>query len=204
MKRAIVAILSGVLCSGTAQAAVTALSGPGDIATTFFNDFETVVSAGPVSFVGGESLSSAGSAASGVTTSGVNGLISATFPDTIDASLSTGYNAVGLFFGNDDTCCSTGFSAVLSVYDGAFFLGSVSVAANMNDFVDQFIGLSSTTAFDRVTIDYAGAGLFVFIDDFRLGAPAGPAVPEPATWAMLIAGFGLTGAAMRRRRTAAV
>ncbi len=32
-----------------------------------------------------------------------------------------------------------------------------------------------------------------------------PAVPEPATWAMLIAGFGLVGAAMRRRdRTAVV
>jgi peptidoglycan hydrolase-like protein with peptidoglycan-binding domain len=29
------------------------------------------------------------------------------------------------------------------------------------------------------------------------------AVPEPASWAMLIAGFGLTGAAARRRRTAA-
>ena len=28
------------------------------------------------------------------------------------------------------------------------------------------------------------------------------AVPEPANWAMLIAGFGLTGAVMRRRRTA--
>ena len=28
-------------------------------------------------------------------------------------------------------------------------------------------------------------------------------VPEPSSWAMLIAGFGLTGAAMRRRRTAA-
>ena len=27
-------------------------------------------------------------------------------------------------------------------------------------------------------------------------------VPEPASWAMLIAGFGLTGAALRRRRTA--
>ena len=26
-------------------------------------------------------------------------------------------------------------------------------------------------------------------------------VPEPATWAMLIAGFGMTGAAMRRRKT---
>ncbi len=31
---------------------------------------------------------------------------------------------------------------------------------------------------------------------------SGTAVPEPASWAMLIAGFGLTGAAMRRRRTA--
>lgn len=28
-----------------------------------------------------------------------------------------------------------------------------------------------------------------------------PSIPEPATWAMMIAGFGLTGAAIRRRRT---
>lgn len=34
-------------------------------------------------------------------------------------------------------------------------------------------------------------------------APA-PAIPEPSAWAMLIAGFGLTGAMMRRRRTPAV
>ena len=32
----------------------------------------------------------------------------------------------------------------------------------------------------------------------------GGAVPEPASWAMLIAGFGLTGAAMRRRRQQAI
>jgi hypothetical protein len=35
-----------------------------------------------------------------------------------------------------------------------------------------------------------------------LSVPGTNAVPEPASWAMLIAGFGLTGAAMRRRRTA--
>lgn len=29
--------------------------------------------------------------------------------------------------------------------------------------------------------------------------PSGP-VPEPASWAMMIAGFGLTGAMLRRRR----
>jgi len=33
---------------------------------------------------------------------------------------------------------------------------------------------------------------------------ASTAVPEPSSWAMLIAGFGLTGAMMRRRRTVAV
>jgi hypothetical protein len=32
--------------------------------------------------------------------------------------------------------------------------------------------------------------------------PDGPVVPEPATWAMLIAGFGLVGATVRRRRAA--
>jgi hypothetical protein len=29
-----------------------------------------------------------------------------------------------------------------------------------------------------------------------------PAVPEPASWALMIAGFGLTGAALRRRTPA--
>ncbi|MCS6986475.1 MAG: PEPxxWA-CTERM sorting domain-containing protein [Sphingomonadaceae bacterium] len=29
---------------------------------------------------------------------------------------------------------------------------------------------------------------------------AGRAVPEPATWGLMIAGFGLVGAALRRRR----
>jgi hypothetical protein len=34
------------------------------------------------------------------------------------------------------------------------------------------------------------------------GNPPTPVIPEPATWAMMIAGFGLVGAAMRRRQTA--
>jgi hypothetical protein len=41
-------------------------------------------------------------------------------------------------------------------------------------------------------------------DTFRFGpsTPTGGGVPEPATWTMLIAGFGLVGAAARRRRLA--
>jgi hypothetical protein len=35
------------------------------------------------------------------------------------------------------------------------------------------------------------------------GGPEIPVVPEPATWALMILGFGLVGAGLRRRRTAA-
>lgn len=34
--------------------------------------------------------------------------------------------------------------------------------------------------------------------------PSPPAVPEPASWAMMVGGFGLIGGAMRRRRRVAV
>ncbi len=50
--------------------------------------------------------------------------------------------------------------------------------------------------------NYDVAGGSVYGDD-RLGTVtlgAAGAVPEPATWAMMIGGFGLAGAAMRRRR----
>lgn len=39
-------------------------------------------------------------------------------------------------------------------------------------------------------------------DDFRV-ALATDVIPEPQTWALMIAGFGLTGAALRKRRPAA-
>lgn len=187
------------LGSAAAQATIIQLAGPASMTTTFVNNFETAVNAGPVTFNSGTQLFSACFASSCVTTSGSKGLLSQNAPATITASLSGDYKTVGMYFGNDDTCCSTGFSALLQVYNGAILLGGVSVVANMNDYVDQFIGLSSTTAFDKVTISYGGEYLYGFIDDFRIGSSSG-AVPEPASWAMLIAGFGLTGAAMRRRR----
>jgi hypothetical protein len=36
-------------------------------------------------------------------------------------------------------------------------------------------------------------------DIFTQGSVSTPAIPEPATWAMMIGGFGMAGAAMRRR-----
>lgn len=45
---------------------------------------------------------------------------------------------------------------------------------------------------------------YVYIDGFGSTAPPGTGgVPEPSTWAMMIVGFGLAGASLRRRRTSA-
>jgi hypothetical protein len=77
-----------------------------------------------------------------------------------------------------------------------------------------------TTNFDELFLyprlgDPSGVGNFYFVNgitsqstrgDLRSDylrwelAPLSGAVPEPATWAMMIAGFGLVGGAMRRKR----
>lgn len=45
--------------------------------------------------------------------------------------------------------------------------------------------------------DGLSTGLRVFDNP---GGGGGPAIPEPSTWALMIGGFGLAGAALRRRR----
>jgi len=40
------------------------------------------------------------------------------------------------------------------------------------------------------------------IDNIRVAAVQSPAIPEPGAWALMIAGFGLAGATLRRRRAA--
>jgi hypothetical protein len=63
-----------------------------------------------------------------------------------------------------------------------------------------FFGLTSTAAIgSAVLIVDRGWVENVAIDNVSIGALAN--VPEPASWALLVAGFGLLGAAMRRRRT---
>ncbi len=45
---------------------------------------------------------------------------------------------------------------------------------------------------------------YVYLDGFGAVAPPPGGVPEPAAWAMMLAGFGLVGSVMRRREKAAV
>jgi PEP-CTERM motif len=100
--------------------------------------------------------------------------------------------ALSFTYGAFDTFTAT-------VYDGlngtGTALGSVNLAAN------------NVFAFDLVTINFSGTGQSFAIsgggaqfgfDDVTFNV--GGAVPEPASWALMIAGFGLVGSAMRRRK----
>lgn len=68
--------------------------------------------------------------------------------------------------------------------------------------VDGFFGVISDTVFSTVefrALDGVDEGFA--LDDVRYGVAA---VPEPATWAFMILGFGAIGGAMRRQRKANV
>jgi hypothetical protein len=79
-----------------------------------------------------------------------------------------------------------------------------------NNTVDLMSGVSAGNIWiigsARSGVAYKGNGYVDGkIDGFKLDAiKVSPVVPEPATWAMMISGFGLIGASMRRRRSVEV
>ena len=90
----------------------------------------------------------------------------------------------------------------VSVYSGLGGTGTLLGATVVTD------PPASPAAFGPVNVAFAGTGKSVVVtgvsgqfawDDITVTTAA---VPEPQSWAMLIAGFGLVGAVARRRRTA--
>jgi hypothetical protein len=113
---------------------------------------------------------------------------------------------------------SNSASASVTVWDdvdgGGNLLGKIDL---VRQFSDNCVGdpsgqycnwTAAGLAFTGVakSINFGGTANFIVYDNITFGAdvPGGGVIPEPATWAMMIAGFGLVGAAMRRRSVARV
>ena len=101
------------------------------------------------------------------------------------------------FVGNNSLTvgADVGDVAVFGGLSGQTLLGTVNLIVQDNQaFTLDTVSLAAFSQVSRLVIttdDFGGLGY----DNFRFTID----VPEPATWAMMIAGFGLTGAAARRR-----
>ena len=110
------------------------------------------------------------------------------------------YTIEGLFSRNDDVATSRQAFA----YIGAAFNSSsiFTVSAPISGTLTLAAGGTVTfllgTGPDGYTFDSTGLSLLI------TGPDAQGFVPEPATWAMMIGGFGMAGGALRRRKTASV
>jgi hypothetical protein len=74
--------------------------------------------------------------------------------------------------------------------------GAVTGTGNWIQFGGSFVATSSTANLSIFNDNSQASG-----NDYGLDNISVTAVPEPASWAMMIGGFGLLGAAARRRRT---
>lgn len=105
-----------------------------------------------------------------------------------------GAAAIGRFFGTDAVSICVAADP-LSGIAGERCFSSLSAAAAEAGISRVYGGIHFE--FDNTQAIDAGRNISQFITANNFGHGA---VPEPGSWALLIAGFGLTGAAMRRHR----
>ncbi len=110
---------------------------------------------------------------------------------------------------------SVSFAGAVNVYDGLNGTGNVLASLNLTPngvgcgapYGAGFCPFGAAgVAFNGTarSIGFGGVANQIVFDDITFGSiTPGGTVPEPATWAMLIAGVGMAGGALRRRRGAA-
>ena len=82
---------------------------------------------------------------------------------------------------------------LISLFNGGSIVGTYSLAVASG--VGAYFGVTGSDAFNRVTV--AQSGGFAVLDNVSFN---GSAVPEPATWMLMLLGFGGIGYAMRFRK----
>lgn len=130
-----------------------------------------------------------------------------------DATIS--FAAIGF----DYAAINQTYTTTLSGTAKTNFFNAVGGSLNANQFVSNNVGWGTETrsfnngpTLNVSKVWIVGASIANAdrrLDSFKLqgvtfAMPTAAVVPEPSTWAMLILGFGLVGAAARRRRTTAL
>lgn len=120
----------------------------------------------------------------------------------IESLISGGTFALGAF--DASATLGGGDAGATNLFIQGFLLGNLVNSGNFTingGSFTNFAGLAGT--FDRLTFDATNGGGGFQLDNVNLRAVQG-AVPEPATWAMMLLGFGAVGYSMRRSRRAKI
>ncbi|MDP3747181.1 MAG: PEPxxWA-CTERM sorting domain-containing protein [Phenylobacterium sp.] len=133
-------------------------------------------------------------------------------PSGVTLTFTTAINSFGFEVGDWGTCCYP--SALYIAFDGGAPI-QVGLSTGLNNvYLTNGQPAVFVAAFDDSgsfnTVEFWGDGFgevlyaggtvrYALLDQGSL-----PGIPEPSTWAMMIAGFGLAGSALRRRRPAAL
>jgi hypothetical protein len=141
---------------------------------------------------------------------GTGDIISTPASGTLTVTFATAVTAFALNLGAyyDDGLQSTPAGAPSTLYGRPINIGTAQGDFTVNTATTRdltFFGVTSDTAFNSFTISgiTPTLGASIVFDNLSKGSAVVAAVPEPASWAMMIAGFGLVGGAMRRRASKA-
>ena len=190
MKFAMIAAATAMMLSSASQAAVTVYTDQsafaaamGTLTTEDFNDAVLVP--------GLSITTNAGTIGSGVFNDRVfrGG-------DTTTFSFAGGARGAGGIFDLTPGGFGQALSFTLNLSGG----GTELVPSEIASTVGTFFGFISTNRFDSFLItagSNAGSAETYTLDNLQFGG----AVPEPGTWMLMVVGFGLVGAGMRKRST---
>ena len=114
---------------------------------------------------------------------------------SVSASLSlSGVNQLSFYWGSIDTYNLITFNGLGTSFSGSAFGGTNSLVTRPSREVTFYFSPSESAALTGITLS-SGTNAFE-LDNLIFGSSA----PEPATWAMMIIGFGVAGLSLRRRQ----
>ncbi len=202
MKKVSVALLASTLLFGTANAATINFGSftAGTVLTNQVAGLTFSMSGGPTTatapivgygyFDAVLSLNNSGNFGSGTDGYPTGATVTIDFASSV-SGVSFTFNNYGNNTGND---------SIYQAFDAANALISSGSLANVNGF--SLVNVAGSGIKSLVISNGSGGGYNWVYGVGELTYNGG--VPEPAAWAMMLAGFGLVGAAMRRRQTAQV
>jgi hypothetical protein len=197
---------------GTLMAGSFAIASPANALTTFFNDWDsTDFGAGPGftivgSYEGWTSVAGSGievqyNAVAGAPLSGENLVELDSFNNTtMQRAIDAGDYTLSFYYSPRPGIGAASNGIEVLVDGSSIFTitgsGSSNTVWTLYS-LDFSLAAAGTLAFRAIgTSDGVGG----YLENVSLGAP--PAVPEASTWAMMLAGLGVAGAVMRRRKLA--